>query len=352
MANPEYVKLLQVEVRAWNAWRREYPGVELDLREADLREADLIGADLRGADLSEAKLSGAKLSGAKLRSAKLIGADLWGADLSGANLKSADLREADLDGSCIGRILDVYAQNAFDHRGTRWTRLFVGTTRQFEPGHAPEDSGYWLLRSGQETIHEALRRLMLKELADADLAVEFTGPVRAERHVVEMLLEETMGHGDFEIRKALDRFSVTFRDKDDLLAGFMAVVSYLAALHTLKAGSARRVAVRDPVTGEVTSLQGPELDQVLEDLGEQIRKGELNWADEFLVWFARETPFGPSFERLLSNSDVQKTTHVRVSAVYGLAMELFLSVRNRRGELADTRREPLALPRTTSAEKG
>ena len=52
------------DVKAWNEWRRDNPGVTPDLRGADLSGADLRGADLRGADLYGADLRGADLRGA------------------------------------------------------------------------------------------------------------------------------------------------------------------------------------------------------------------------------------------------------------------------------------------------
>ncbi|MCX5673467.1 MAG: pentapeptide repeat-containing protein [Planctomycetota bacterium] len=98
----------------WNDWRRRYPWVPINLREADLagqflagadlHAAHLAGADLQGADLSkadlrQADLQGAQLAGANLRQAVLAGATLRQADLRKAVLESADLRGADLEGA-------------------------------------------------------------------------------------------------------------------------------------------------------------------------------------------------------------------------------------------------------------
>ena len=76
-------------VEAWNAWRKQNPGVDpglynVDLSKRDLRGADLRGADLRGASLTNANLSDTNLSDVNLSDVKLIGADLRGADLRGA----------------------------------------------------------------------------------------------------------------------------------------------------------------------------------------------------------------------------------------------------------------------------
>ena len=101
MADHEQLERLKRGVEEWNAWRREHPGVKVDLKRADLRGANLIGAYLNMANLSEAylggaNLSGANLSGADLRGANLIGAYLGGAYLGGAYLRGANLSETDL----------------------------------------------------------------------------------------------------------------------------------------------------------------------------------------------------------------------------------------------------------------
>jgi len=109
MANEELLRLLRASLENWNRWRKAYPAIEVDLRNADLSRADLSRADLSGADLretdfreanlSEANLSGTKLSGAKLRKADLRRAFLNGANLTGADLTGADLVSADLSGA-------------------------------------------------------------------------------------------------------------------------------------------------------------------------------------------------------------------------------------------------------------
>jgi len=159
MANEQHLKILKKGVEAWNAWRREHPGVRPDLSGATLTQADLSkalpegafkdrlrsehpgifssdtdiptemnlvgvdfsganlselhchegnfsGADLSGADLTGAHLMNSAFAGAKLTKALLIkahlkyvrfsGADLYGADLSEAVLYGADLRRANL----------------------------------------------------------------------------------------------------------------------------------------------------------------------------------------------------------------------------------------------------------------
>ena len=63
MANPKHVGLLELDVQAWNAWRRKNPDVGPDLAGASLARANLSGADLRKADLRGADLSYANLAG-------------------------------------------------------------------------------------------------------------------------------------------------------------------------------------------------------------------------------------------------------------------------------------------------
>jgi uncharacterized protein YjbI with pentapeptide repeats len=104
--NEKHITLLNQGVAFWNQWRKENPGIQLDLEQADLSMADLymanlsgvklIGANLKESNLYKANLSGANLSGANLSGADLYMADLYMADLYGANLSEADLSMADL----------------------------------------------------------------------------------------------------------------------------------------------------------------------------------------------------------------------------------------------------------------
>ncbi len=118
MANPEHVEVVKQGAAAIAAWRRDYLGLRLDLREAELQEAylhqaDLHRANLEKANLERANLSGANLSGANLEGtilqwSNLEGADLQGTILSGAilhrsNLFGANLERAILHGADLGR---------------------------------------------------------------------------------------------------------------------------------------------------------------------------------------------------------------------------------------------------------
>jgi len=67
MANQEHLDMLHKGVEIWNRWRKENPGIGVDLREAkltgvNLTEADLKWVNLKGADLSKANLSDANLT--------------------------------------------------------------------------------------------------------------------------------------------------------------------------------------------------------------------------------------------------------------------------------------------------
>jgi len=84
MTKKEMLALLREGVAQWNAWRRDNPEADIDLRGANLR-----WAYLRGANLSKANLHGADLSEANFRGANFLGANLHGADLHGANLYGA-----------------------------------------------------------------------------------------------------------------------------------------------------------------------------------------------------------------------------------------------------------------------
>ena len=105
MAKKKHLKILKQGVKAWNAWRKENPDIEPDLRDAVLGAVALIRANLSGADLSGANLRRANLSRANLIGANLFEADLIEADLSGAVLAGADLIGANLSRANLGQAL-------------------------------------------------------------------------------------------------------------------------------------------------------------------------------------------------------------------------------------------------------
>lgn len=86
MAIEKHVQIVKQGAEAINEFKRENPGVQLDLSGANLRRAQLEHADLR-----EVKFCGINMEWADLR-----WADLMNADFTGANLERADFHKADM----------------------------------------------------------------------------------------------------------------------------------------------------------------------------------------------------------------------------------------------------------------
>jgi hypothetical protein len=111
----EWSEILRRGVRAWNAWRDDYPWIIPDLTgiapsviECQLGPLtggpiNLANARLRGALLGRATLSEANLEGADLSDVDLTNARLDRANLSYANLRNANLDKADLAGARLMR---------------------------------------------------------------------------------------------------------------------------------------------------------------------------------------------------------------------------------------------------------
>ncbi len=99
MADIKQLEIIKQGPEAWNKWRKENPGVNVDLTGANLSGANLSEANLNGALLSGADLSETNLSEANLRRASLSETDLTGANLSMATLNRADLSRAKLIGA-------------------------------------------------------------------------------------------------------------------------------------------------------------------------------------------------------------------------------------------------------------
>ena len=96
MANKEHLAILKQGVEVWDAWRREYLDVRLDLSKADLSGADLSKADLIDANLSEVNLIDANLSAANLSAANLSAANLSQASLGQAVIATTNFTGLDL----------------------------------------------------------------------------------------------------------------------------------------------------------------------------------------------------------------------------------------------------------------
>jgi len=76
MANPEHVEVVKRGSAAILWWRRENPGIRLDLSYAsmpgvDLSCSNLTNADLTNANLINANLTGANLTGARMKDVKM-----------------------------------------------------------------------------------------------------------------------------------------------------------------------------------------------------------------------------------------------------------------------------------------
>ncbi len=124
MANPEHLAKLEQGAEAWNRWRKDNAGIEVDLSGVELIHHPFSMRDLNGFDLSHANLIRAKLTKVSLESANLSHArmsqinfdqvNLSKADLSGASLVGAIIARADLRGAILRRtnLSDAYLRNA------------------------------------------------------------------------------------------------------------------------------------------------------------------------------------------------------------------------------------------------
>lgn len=107
MENSAYFEMLTNNVREWNSFVRDNPGVIPDFTGADLSDSDLRGAVLRNSNFENADMRGAALSGADITGSTFVNANVSGTDFSdsrladsdftGANLRGAFLSDANLD---------------------------------------------------------------------------------------------------------------------------------------------------------------------------------------------------------------------------------------------------------------
>jgi uncharacterized protein YjbI with pentapeptide repeats len=99
MANPEHLVILKQGVDAWNAWRKQHPGNEPNLRKArlvgkNLENINFNDTNLRRSDLRKTNLSGASFRRTDLRRAKLSEATIRHADFTSAILVDTDFQKA------------------------------------------------------------------------------------------------------------------------------------------------------------------------------------------------------------------------------------------------------------------
>ena len=144
----EWSEILRRGVRAWNAWRDDYPWIIPDLTgiapsvlECHLGPLtggpiNLANARLRGALLGRATLSEANLEGADLSDVDLTNARLDRANLSYANLRNANLDKADLAGARLMRA-DLGGANLAHARNLVQGQLFgtIGDASTLLPPH-------------------------------------------------------------------------------------------------------------------------------------------------------------------------------------------------------------------------
>lgn len=117
----QYLKRL-LDKDSWNDWRKEHPGMAIDLSAVqlnsfDLNSRDFSGVNFRNASFRNASLIGTNFSSADLRRANLQGAILYNADLSGTDLRDANLQHVNLSGADLSNALIQNAdlcQSTFD----------------------------------------------------------------------------------------------------------------------------------------------------------------------------------------------------------------------------------------------
>jgi TIR domain/Pentapeptide repeats (8 copies) len=93
MADQSHLKKLAESVNVWNQWRKEYPEILLDLRDADMHNKVLSCIDFHHTNLDGANLQNTKLTRASFASASLSQANLSGARLRHTNLHKTFFRE-------------------------------------------------------------------------------------------------------------------------------------------------------------------------------------------------------------------------------------------------------------------
>ncbi len=113
MADQEQLDLLRRHVGRWNAWRKDHPEIQPDLRDAPLADSYLVSANLAAANLHNAEFSNADLSHADLANANLAGARFTRANLERAWLGRAYLFRAHLKQANLRRTLFRTAQLKF-----------------------------------------------------------------------------------------------------------------------------------------------------------------------------------------------------------------------------------------------
>lgn len=114
MANAEHLKILKSGVENWNKWRKQFPDILPNLRNAKLQGMDLQNAIFNDTNLRRSNLSNTNLTGASFRRADLRRANISDSNLFKADLTSATLIETDLQNSTLDECL-VYGISAWNN---------------------------------------------------------------------------------------------------------------------------------------------------------------------------------------------------------------------------------------------
>jgi len=120
-------QLISKSAKAWNQWRKRYPGLYPNLDGIELHNLDLKGIDFSGVSLCHAVINNCDLQLASLVSARLNEANLQNNDFTSARMIAAELTDADLSGSILKNANILTASV----RGARFERVnFVGHDMQ------------------------------------------------------------------------------------------------------------------------------------------------------------------------------------------------------------------------------
>jgi uncharacterized protein YjbI with pentapeptide repeats len=266
MANEEHLGVLRQGVDAWNAWRKQFPSIRPDLRDANLKAQSLGGADLSQADLSRASLVEADLVRADLRGAILEGATLRGAYLTKAKLSFAVLEGADsdlswahLDGADIS---EVHARKA--------------NMEEVDLGEANVSNAN-LRQAKLRGAHLRLATLSGADLSEADLRnANLIGALLVGTRLANADLTGCLVYGvstwDLKLEGAIQRdLVITPPNEPEITVDNLEVAQFIYLLLNNK----KIRDVIDTITSKVVLILGrftPERKAVLDALREELRK--------------------------------------------------------------------------------
>ncbi|MCH9648855.1 MAG: pentapeptide repeat-containing protein [Deltaproteobacteria bacterium] len=352
---------------------------EANLTEANLTEANFFEADLSKASLLRARFSGADFTGANLAFADFRGADLsssglkdinlLGADLSDANLTDADLANVNLSYAFLGNAnlagarleavvlelvkagppsaLPAILERAYIGEPLAalsvdlfrldlpWKTCFMGDRADFDPGHNPEDSSYWLARQGKETIFDAVIRKLAGSLPNS-IHLTFQESAWLDLIIIETALRTLFG-SDLETKKTDVALTVRFQSMDDLQRGLDATLLLLAVKHLQGSQDAGLLALQgedehlQSVTNEdlypLISAIGERLEGIEKDVSTIRRGADQSIFKRILIELFKKIPaFGsasPWLEDFLAGRELRQLPRVPVKKLVRLAQNGF-----------------------------